>query len=78
MTQSINKEFDNIFNDIIDLKEKLSDNSVKERLDRASEFVLMAAQMNLLGKTEGIDLTQLGVQDDRKHGRRIGDRRHSS
>ena len=77
MTQPINKEFDNIFNDIIDLSDKIKDKSVKDRLQRAAELVLMASQQNLLGRTQGVDLTTLGVPDERNLERRAGDRRHT-
>lgn len=77
MTQPINKDFDNLFNDVIDLSERVKDKAVKDRLEKASEFILMASQAHLLGKTQGVDLTKLGVKDERNMERRHGDRRHT-
>lgn len=77
MSNITNKEFDNVFTDIISLSDKVKDKSVKDRLERASELVLMASQQHLLGITQGVDLTMLGVRNDRINERRAGDRRHT-
>jgi hypothetical protein len=69
-------KFDSIYNDIIDLKDETPDLSTKETLERAGELVLIAAEKDIRARNgQHLDLTSLGLRDERTYGRRRIDRR---
>lgn len=71
--------FDTIFNDLIDLRESRKEQSIIDLLDKAAELVLVASEQDILIRSgQGIDLTKLGIRDDRKQGRRLAERRINS
>lgn len=69
------QELDEIFDKIIDVTEKIEDRAAVAILMRAANNIIMAEQQYSLGVSKGIDLTKLGLMDDRKEGRRVADRR---
>lgn len=71
------QELDEIFDKIIDVTEKIEDKPTIAILMRAANSIILADQQYSLGLKKGIDLTALGLPDDRKLGRRQFDRRHN-
>ena len=69
------QDLDEIFDKIIDVTEKIEDKATIAILMRAANHIILADQQYSLGETKGIDLTMLGLPDDRKEGRRICERR---
>lgn len=69
------QELDEIFDKIIDATERIEDKSNVAILMRAANNIILAGQQYSLGVSKGLDLTMLGLPDDRKEGRRISDRR---
>lgn len=66
-------EFDSIFDQIIDLTAKIEDGKTISILMRAANSIVLADQQYSLGEAKGVNLSALGVTDDRRQGRRSTD-----
>lgn len=66
---------DEVFDMIVSVAQEPENKAVAPALNRAAEIVAQAEQFLWLHSAAGMDIATLGIPDERKHGRRLSDRR---